>query len=37
MDALVASIARSHDQKVATCDTAPFVAAGVAVINPFEA
>lgn len=36
MDALIAAIAKSHDQTVATRDTAPFIAAAVPVINPFE-
>lgn len=35
-DALIAAIAARHDLIVATRDTAPFVAARVAVINPFE-
>lgn len=36
MDALVAAIAKSHDLTVATRESAPFQAAGVPVINPFE-
>jgi predicted nucleic acid-binding protein len=36
-DALIASIARATGFTVATRDTAPFEAAGVTVINPFNA
>ena len=36
-DAVIASIAASRDVIVATRDTGPFIAARVAVINPFEA
>lgn len=36
-DALIASIARATGFTVATRDTAPFVAVGIAVINPFDA
>lgn len=35
-DALIAAIARANDCHVATRDTAPFLAAQVEVINPFE-
>jgi predicted nucleic acid-binding protein len=35
-DGFIAAIAASHDLAVATRDTAPFVAADVAVINPWE-
>jgi len=34
-DGLVAAIARTHGMTVATRDTAPFAAAGVAVIDPW--
>lgn len=36
LDALVAGIARAHHFDVATRDVAPFEAAGLRVINPFE-
>jgi toxin FitB len=36
LDALIASIASATDYAVATRDTAPFEAAGVAVVNPFD-
>jgi predicted nucleic acid-binding protein len=35
-DALIASIASATGFTVATQDTAPFEAAGVAVVNPFS-
>jgi toxin FitB len=35
-DGFIAAIAASHGLAVATRDTAPFVAAGIAVINPWE-
>lgn len=35
-DACIAAIALTHGFSVATRDTGPFVAAGVAVINPWE-
>jgi len=35
LDALIAAIARTRGFAVATRDTAPFRAAGVAVIDPF--
>lgn len=37
IDALIAAIARTHRFMVATRDTAAFDAAGVSVLNPFEA
>jgi len=36
-DACIAAIAAAHDFTVATRDTSPFDAAGVAVVNPWEA
>jgi predicted nucleic acid-binding protein len=36
VDGFIAAIAASHGFAVATRDTAPFAAAGVAVINPWE-
>ena len=36
-DALIAAIARAHRFSVATRDVAPFEAAGLRVVNPFEA
>ena len=36
VDALIAAIASVHDCTVATRDAAPFRAAGVGVINPFD-
>jgi toxin FitB len=35
-DALIASIARATGFTVATRDTAPFAAAGITVVNPFD-
>lgn len=35
-DGYIAAIAASHGFSVATCDTSPFGAAGVPVINPWE-
>jgi predicted nucleic acid-binding protein len=35
-DAQIAAIATLHGFSVATRDTAPFIAAGVAVINPWD-
>lgn len=37
VDAQIAAIARARDFVVATRDTTPFEAAGVPVIDPFEA
>lgn len=34
-DGLIAAMARIHGLAVATCDTAPFAAAGIPVINPW--
>ena len=34
-DGYIAAIAAAHGYAVATCDTAPFIAAGVTVINPW--
>lgn len=36
-DALIAAMAKQHGFAVATRDTSPFEAAGITVINPFEA
>jgi predicted nucleic acid-binding protein len=36
MDAQIAAIAMVHGYAVATRDVEPFIAAGVAVINPWE-
>jgi len=35
-DGYIAAIATSNDFSVATCDTSPFIAAGVNVINPWN-
>jgi predicted nucleic acid-binding protein len=37
VDGYIAAVARTHGLAVATRDTAPFVAAGVEVINPWSA
>jgi predicted nucleic acid-binding protein len=36
-DAFIAAIALANGFTVATCDTSPFEAAGLSVINPWEA
>lgn len=33
---LIAAIAKTHGRTVATRDTAPFAAAGVAIVDPWE-